>query len=171
TFADNYSNGATGLITINGKVLETTCTVEDGLGNPNITVTLPHVSKSLLASQGNTAGDTTFKIVLKDCSGLDSVTEAGAFFYNDDNVTTNGRLENKASGSKAQNVTVQLVTMSGTPINPIEKSGSQGADKYPFSKSGSSGTATLLYKARYYAEGVASAGDVQAQVKYIIDYQ
>ncbi|MEE6053854.1 type 1 fimbrial protein, partial [Avibacterium paragallinarum] len=169
-FADTNSDGATGLITFNGKIVDATCTVEGDKGNADITVNLPTVSKSLLDTQGKTAGDTTFKIHLKNCTGLDSVTEAKAYFYNGDNVTADGRLENKATQSKANNVTVQLLTMSGTPINPIKEANEQGADFYTLSKSGSTGTGTLIYKARYYAEDTVSAGTVLAKVKYLINY-
>ncbi|CDF99757.1 fimbrial protein [Avibacterium paragallinarum] len=171
-FADDSTppEGATGLLTVKGKVVDTTCTVE-GTNGPNIIVTLPTVPTSMLTRKGQTAGDTSFTIKLSNCTSSTTLaTQARAFFYNDDHVTPDGRLENQETSSKANMVTVQLTTMSGTPINPTKQAKDQGADAYPITKSGSTGSATLIYKARYHAEGQSTLGGVLAKVKYFVDY-
>ena len=168
--AETNNNGSVGTITFNGKIVDTTCTINDSKGT-DFTVTLPTISKSLLAAQGDTAGDTTFSLELTGCTGTTGLS-ALAYFYNDDHVTDNGRLENQASGTKAENVTVQLADFDGTAIDVTKdanQSSGQKSTAYPF---GSNDKLSLKYKARYYAESTGvTAGDVTAKVQYVIAYQ
>lgn len=165
--AETNNNGSVGTITFNGKIVDTTCTINNSKGT-DFTVTLPTISKSLLAAQGNTAGDTTFSLELTGCTG----TKALAYFYNDDHVTDNGRLENQASVAKAKNVTVQLANFDGSAIDVTKdanQSSGQRSTAYPF---GNNDKLSLKYKARYYAESAGvTAGDVTAKVQYVIAYQ
>ncbi|UXN35668.1 type 1 fimbrial protein [Avibacterium paragallinarum] len=165
-FAETNNGGAVGTVTINGEVVDATCTVE-GTSGADVTVTLPKVSKSLLASQGQTAGDTTFTIKLKDCSP-NTGTVRTYFYNNETNVSTNGRLINQdSSGSKAGNVTIQLANLDGSAIDITKDVSGQGVTE----DSISGGKATLSYLARYYAEGQSTAGKVKGVVKYMIAYQ
>lgn len=168
--AETNNNGSVGTITFNGKIVDTTCTVNNSKG-ANFTVTLPTISQTLLAAQGNTAGDTTFSLELTGCTGTNGLS-ALAYFYNDDHVTDNGRLENQASGGKAQNVTIQLADFDGTAIDVTKdahQTSGQKSTAYPF---GQNDRLSLKYKARYYAESTGvTAGDVTAKVQYVIAYQ
>lgn len=172
-FADDSTppEGATGLLTAKGKVVDTTCTVT-GTDGPNIIVELPTVPASMLDSKGKTAGDTSFTIKLSDCTSASNQLSdnARAIFYKDENVTTEGHLVNQATDSKANYVNVQLATVSGKKIDPNKQAKDQGADSYAIKKSGATGSATLVYQVRYVAEGQAEPGAVLAKVKYLVDY-
>lgn len=165
-FAETNANGAVGVITINGEVVETTCTVNGG-GSGDLTVELPKVSKSLLQTPAQTAGDTTFTIKLTNCNPNSG--DVRTYFYNnEDKISANGRLINvDTSGTKATNVTIQLATLRGNPIDVTKDIAGQGVPQ----DSISGGSANLSYLARYYAEGAATAGKVKGQVSYMIAYQ
>ncbi|MFQ1048539.1 fimbrial protein [Avibacterium paragallinarum] len=165
-FAETNSGGAVGTVTINGEVVDATCTVE-GTSGADVTVTLPKVSKSLLASPGQTAGDTTFTIKLKDCTNASG--QVRAYFYNDEtNVSLNGRLINKETSGQANNVTIQLANLDGSVIDVTKNIDSQNVIPDNFS---GGNKVDLSYLARYYAEGQSTAGKVKGVVKYMIAYQ
>lgn len=164
--AETNNNGAVGTVTINGEVVDATCTVE-GTSGADVTVQLPKVSKSLLAAQAQTAGDTTFTIKLKDCNP--QTGNVRAYFYNnEDKVSADGRLINvDNSGSKAGNVTIQLANLDGSAIDVTKPVDSQGVIQDALSN----GAASLSYLARYYAEGQATPGKVKGVVAYMIAYE
>ncbi|KGQ53293.1 fimbrial protein [Gallibacterium anatis] len=177
-FADTPAQKGT--ITINGKIVDTTCTINSGTG-ADITVTLATISKSALPNQGDTAMDTPFEIKLTNCTK----TGGGAFatnekiyaaFINDpQKVSAEGRLLNKATDTPASDVTVQIANNASDNTNIIDISKSataQGSKTVAISGSSPTGSATLQYKARYYAESNAvSAGNVKGQVDYMIAYE
>ena len=73
-----------GTITINGRVITSTCTLTGsgtaGAGTQNVTVTLPTVPNSVFAAANSTAQATDFSLSLKDSTGTaacDAVTIAG----------------------------------------------------------------------------------------------
>ncbi|MFU2142332.1 fimbrial protein [Gallibacterium anatis] len=168
-----------GTITINGKIVDTTCTIN--AGTPNIIVTLATISKSALPNQGDTAMDTPFEIKLTNCTK----TGGGAFatnekiyaaFINDpQKVSAEGRLLNKATDTPASDVTVQIANNASDNTNVIDISKSataQGSKTVAISGSSPTGSATLQYKARYYAEtNSVTAGNVKGQVDYMIAYE
>lgn len=165
-FAETNTNGAVGTVTINGEVVDATCTVT-GTSGADVTVQLPKVSKSLLTTKGQTAGDTTFTIKLTNCTPNNGSVRA--YFYNDEtNVSLDGRLINLGDGgSKANDVTIQLANLNGTAINITKDVNGQGVIQDALSN----GSADLSYLARYYAEGPSTAGKVKGVVKYMIAYQ
>ena len=166
--ATSTAFAADGTITINGQVTDKTCTVNAG-GNKDFTVTLPTVSKQVLAVAGDTAGRTPFTINLTGCS----VGKVATYFEPGATVDFNtGRLNN-ASGT-AKNVQVQLLGSDNTAIKVLAGSGS-GLD---FAQTNSQwvdvvagGAADLNYYAEYYATGASEAGSVATTVKYTIIYQ
>nr|APF30616.1 F17-like fimbrial subunit [Gallibacterium anatis] len=170
--AANSTNG--GLITITGKVTDTTCLI-NGKENGDLTVELPPVSTKALAHMGATTGDTAFTLELTECSSATNqlATKAAAFFLNEsDKVTADGKLLNKPSpDSAAQNVVVQLLHGDGTVIDVTKDyEGQTPDDKKALMDSGNK-KATLRYKARYYATAAAGAGAVKSTVNYTIAYE
>lgn len=170
--AANSTNG--GLITITGKVTDTTCLI-NGKENGDLTVPLPPVSTKALAAQGATTGDTAFTIELSGCQSATNqlATKAAAFFVNEsDKVTADGKLLNKPdSGDAAQNVVVQLLHGDDTPIDITKPYAEQTKEAQKAGIDSSKKTATLKYKARYYATNPAGAGEVKSTVNYTIAYE
>ena len=171
--AANSTNG--GLITITGKVTDTTCLI-NGKENGDLTVQLPPVSTKALATQGATTGDTAFTIELSGCqSATDKLAKkAAAFFVNEsDKVTADGKLLNKPAtpGDAAQNVVVQLLHGDDTPIDITKPYAEQTKEAQKAGIDSSKKTATLKYKARYYATNPAGAGEVKSTVNYTIAYE
>ncbi|MFU2054383.1 fimbrial protein [Gallibacterium anatis] len=174
-FADDPANSTNGgLITITGKVTDTTCLI-NGKENGDLTVQLPPVSTKALAAQGATTGDTAFTIELSGCQSATNqlATKAAAFFVNEsDKVTADGKLLNKPdSGDAAQNVVVQLLHGDDTPIDITKPYAEQTKEAQKAGIDSSKKTATLKYKARYYATNPAGAGEVKSTVKYTIAYE
>ena len=163
--ATSTAFAADGTITINGQVTDNTCTVNTVQGK-DFTVTLPTVSKQVLAVAGDTAGRTPFTINLTGCS----VGKVSTYFEPGATVDFNtGRLNN-ASGT-AKNVQVQLLGSNNTAI-PVLAAGAGGiqTNSQLVDVSGT-GAADLNYYAEYYATGASEAGSVATTVKYTIIYQ
>lgn len=174
-FADDPANSKNGgLITITGKVTDTTCLI-NGKENGDLIVPLPPVSTKALAAQGATTGDTAFTIELSGCQSATNqlATKAAAFFVNEsDKVTADGKLLNKPdSGDAAQNVVVQLLHGDDTPIDITKPYAEQTKEAQKAGIDSSKKTATLKYKARYYATNPAGAGEVKSTVNYTIAYE
>lgn len=170
-FADQTNSGT---ITITGKVLDTTCKI-NGQDSGDLTVKLPPVSTKALAHTGATTGDTAFTLELTECSSATNqlATKAAAFFLNEsDKVTADGKLLNKPSpDSAAQNVVVQLLHGDDTPIDITKPYAEQTKEAQKAGIDSSKKTATLKYKARYYATNPAGAGEVKSTVNYTIAYE
>ncbi|ABE37014.1 fimbrial family protein [Paraburkholderia xenovorans LB400] len=153
-----------GTITIDGEIVDVTCTVSvNGGGSANI-VTLPTVSKSQLPAAGATAGATDLTIGLSACPA--SYASARPFFEGGANVAPNFNLVNQAS-SPAANVQIQLTYEDGTQLQVGNAASQQAAAATPIN----GGTATLHYSTQYYAAGAAAgAGDVQGTVTFAMNY-
>ncbi|MGY6771463.1 fimbrial protein [Gallibacterium sp. ZY190522] len=164
-----------GVLTVNGKVVNTTCLI-NGAQNGDLTVTLPPVPASKLASKGKTDGEAKVTFKLSGCKTItgqgDIAKKAAAFFkFDANNVDAEGRLKNKASDSPAKYVVIELTHTDKTMIEVGSDYNAQTgqAGKYKFDIENNA--ATLEYLARYYATGTAEAGAVQSQVNYIIAYE
>ncbi|WMT16057.1 fimbrial protein [Serratia fonticola] len=158
---------STGTITFNGELTANTCdVVVDGQG-ANATVVLPTVSTSQLQLATRTAGDTGFVMALNNCSG--TLQTASAFFEAGASVdSVTGRLKNLTGG--ATNVSLQLLDGS-SPSMAVIKAGSQEQVTDTSYKNVASGSTTLPYFVRYYAEAPTTAGTVVSNVVYSIQYQ
>lgn len=152
TFADT--------IRFEGKIDAQTCNVSLN-GNPGSTiVVMPTVSSNDLATAGATAGETPFTLEFSHCSGAvnASVLFAGYSFNYE------GRLINEGT---AANLTIQVIdSISNNIINFNSPTGtiSSMVDI-------STGTATIPFTAKYYAEDAVSAGTVLATTGYAIAYE
>lgn len=122
---------ADGTITINGRVITSTCTLTGsgtaGAGKQNVIVTLPTVPNSVFAVANSTAQATDFSLSLKDYTGAaacDAVTIAGLQGITLGGPTNAGQyvsggttqLVNTASGAATVNVQLKLASVM-TPID------------------------------------------------------
>ena len=170
------ANAVDGSVTFNGKVVNQTCTVTTA--KKDQTVRLPTVQSSSLKTAGTTAGETPFTISLTNCNtkNTSGVTQVKAFFlpnatYVDENTHN---LINKANGSAANNVQIQLLNKDLTVIKIGENITDQnvkGTDINDTGKADGAVTAELKYFARYYATSAAGTGDVNSKVEYNIVYE
>ncbi len=156
---------ADGTITIQGQVTDASCMIAVDGGTGDSTITLPAVSKSALAVPGDTAGATKFTMQLSGCPSSGSVRAAFAPLNVD---PATGYLQNTATVSPASNVQIQV--LDGT-VTPIDLRDNTGNEYVPFVDQGGAGVADLHYAARYVATGVATAGQVDTQLVYTLDYQ
>ncbi|WP_434629542.1 fimbrial protein [Chromobacterium sp. CV08] len=160
-----YSSGAMasdGKITVTGNIVAQTCTIAGNSGQ-NVTVTLPTVGTSALASAGQTAGSTPFSINLSNCpSGLKNAQTR--FEVGPTVDSASGNLLNSTGTGSATNVEVQLLNNSSNAINLNNNANSQVV---PIS----GGNATMNYYAQYIATGAAGAGSVSTSVQYSMTYQ
>ena len=155
------ANASDGTITFKGEVTANTCTVKINDGAATNTVTLPTVTSSQLAAEGDTAAPTEVRIALSSCST--AVKSARAFFEAGPNVTA--ATNNLKNNGTATNVEVQLLT----PANAAIKIGDT-SQRSATAVDLASGSALLKYSARYYATGASTAGTVDTSVTYSIDY-
>lgn len=160
------SNGvADGTITITGTVIPQTCKVDgNAAGTPdNISVQLPDVLTSQLASAGAVAGNKPFSITV---SGCDSALTSVQTYFTGSNIDASGRLNNLGS---AGNVQVELLNSNSDPM-ALDGADATAQGSLPVNLDGTGG-ATLNYSAQYYATGQSSAGDVNTSVAFTMVYQ
>ncbi|ERK13393.1 putative fimbrial protein [Serratia fonticola AU-P3(3)] len=158
---------STGTITFNGELTANTCDVVVDGQSADATVILPTVGTNQLQNAARTAGDTGFVMSLSNCSG--TLETASAFFQAGSSVdTVTGRLFNTTG--TATNVSLQLLDASST-TQAVIKAGSQEQTTAMTYKDVTSGSTTLPYIVRYYAEAATTAGTVVSNVVYSIQYQ
>jgi major type 1 subunit fimbrin (pilin) len=150
-----------GNLVVTGNVTANTCTPA-GTAGKDVTVTLPAVGTTALATAGAVAGATPFSISLTNCPA--GVAKAQTIFEANANIdTVTGNLKN--AGGTASNVQIQLLSDTMKLINLNTNDNSQVVAV-------SNGKATMSYYARYVAVGgAATAGSVTAIGMYSIAYQ
>ncbi|HGN1313086.1 TPA: uroepithelial cell adherence major pilin UcaA [Proteus mirabilis] len=157
-----------GTITFTGKVVDQTCSVDTQ--SKNLAVILPTVSVATLNNVATTAGLTPFTIKLTGCStDKDGAKNVKVYFEpSADTDLTTHNLKNTATGTKANNVQVQLINSdAATTIQLGTDSATQ--DVHPVQIDNAN--VNLPYFAQYYATGQSTAGDVKATVHYTIAYE
>lgn len=163
--APRSASASDGLITINGTITATSCTITAGTGG-NVTVNLPTISNTSIATKGSSAGRTAFTIALSGCGTL---TKATTYFESSPLVMTDGNLKNSATTGASTGTEVQLLNGADSSIiNLTGGTGSQNVTQATIS----GGTATLPYYAQYFASvaGVP-AGTVASTITYVMSYQ
>lgn len=157
------ANASDGTITINGSITANTCNITGSNGG-DVTVTLPTIGTTSLATAGSTAGATPFDINLSGCPS--GVKASKTYFESGPTVNqSTGNLVNSTATGSATNVEVQLLNNSYAPINLATNSNSQTVNI-------TNGSATMRYYAQYIAvNGAASSGSVNTNVKYSMTYQ
>lgn len=175
--APQAANAASsGTITIDGSVLGSTCSVstatggnnDSGFSGGNFTVTLPGVQTTALASNGDTAGATSFSMTLTGCPTSPSGEEVASFFSGTNVNSTDGNLNNTTT-SGASNVEIQLLN---GDASVIDLTGATAYDQgSAYTAIDGSGNATLSYEAQYIATGASTAGKVTTTVDYTLVYR
>ena len=152
---------SSGTITINGQVMDQTCTI---VGDADQTVTLATVAKADLAVLGKEAAKQSFTINLTDCAAGDVF----AFFSADTAALIDPATNTLVNRGAATNVNVALYEENGQRIEL-----GNAAYVYADTKAvaADDDPATLMYSAGYYATGQATVGSVTAVANYTISYQ
>ena len=170
---------ADGTITINGRVITSTCTLTGGgsagTGTQNVTVTLPTVQNSEFRAANTTAQPTNFTLALTNSTGsapCDAVTIAGLQGITLGGPTNAGQyvsggttqLVNTASGAATVNVQLKLA-LETTPID------------FALTKQLKNDNATSLtsgiwnMQAQYFSPtATPAAQQVTSVVNYILNY-
>ena len=152
---------SSGKITINGQVMDQTCTIA---GAADQTVTLATVATADLDALGKEAAKQSFTINLTDCAAGDVF----AFFSADTAALIDPATNTLVNQGAATNVNVALYEENGQRIE-------LGNAAYVYADTKTVATdddpATLMYSAGYYATGQATAGPVTAVANYTISYK
>lgn len=167
------ASAADGTLTFKGLITDTTCTVTGGAGTDgaaqNITVTLPTVSTSALAADGQKAGDTKFSLVI-GASGQTGCTNGKVVSLRFEPAqspmidSATGNLKNSTAAGMATKVEVGVLNAAMQQINFYTNANSTQATI-------ANNTATLDYWAQYIATGgAATAGTVNTNVVYSLTY-
>lgn len=131
-----------------------------------LTVSLPTVSASALASPGSSAGATAFSFPLQSCQGIAATPYAVYASWSFTSVPGYPSvIANSASAGAAQ-VGVQILDASGTPVAGTPSSASLAG-----TVAASGGVASATYVARYFATGAVTPGAVTAVATYTLTYQ
>lgn len=157
-----------GTITITGTVTDSACQVDVNGGVADATVTLPTVSTSSLAADGDVAGATPIVMSLSGCPATGHVR---AYFETQNVDVATGYLVNNAKTGAAANVQVQVLNaIDGSAIDLRDNLNNNFVD-FVDDGDGTTGSATLNYAAQYVAvNGAASAGGVETALVYTLDY-
>lgn len=157
--------GADGTVTVNGRVVSTTCEVAQN--SKNIVVYLETVGANSLATAGAEAGKQPFKIQISGCSEQERV--GVAFEVAEGIVASNGTLPNVAPiAGRAGNVAVALYNSGHGVDSRINLSNGSNVTQIVQTDAGA---AELVYAAGYYATGAATAGNVRGVARFSVAYQ
>lgn len=164
-----------GVITFEGRIDDSTCSVEGGSGTEggidDFTVVLGGVKSGLLPRAGITAGQKAFNVIVggngqSTCENGHGVTMY--FVPTSQKVSAeNGNLDNNvdAEGDLATNVQIQLLDANKQPIDLRQPQA--GAQKVTIQNN----TAEMTYYAQYFSTGSATSGRVETNVEYDVDYE
>lgn len=173
----NFAHANSGTIDFDGEVVDATCDVVVNDGSATVTtVTLPAVSKGLLAGANSVAGKTAFRLMLSNCKDFSGLTgKSVAAYYKPDatNVdSATGLLNNTATTGAATNVQLQL--LDGTNNSEIMVGFANQMTSAGFvSIAGTEPTTAVLpYFVQYKSvAGGATAGDVKGTVAFDLMYK
>ncbi|WP_420994756.1 fimbrial protein [Cupriavidus sp. 30B13] len=160
-FAPAAQAAGDGTISFQGNVVATTCVINGG--NKDLNVTLPAVSASVLKDAGSTAGRTPFTIKLSGCTGS-STTVSTAFEAGSTVNQNTGRL---VVDNAATKVEIGLLNDKYQPI----KAGAAQADQNSQVVALDAAGTELNYFAEYVSLGDAAAGAANSRIQYSLVYQ
>ena len=156
-----FAASGEGQINFTGEIIDSACTVVNGLSNP-LNVSLGKVAKSAFTGSGSTTSTTRFSIQLKDCP--DTVTSASVTFGGTPDSSNNDVLAITSGTGNASGIGIQLLDKSQNPLSLYTAS-----TGYTLT----SGTTTndLEFGARYIqTAGTISAGPANAASTFTIAY-
>lgn len=152
---------ADGTITFTGHIVAGTCAATvSTTGAKDGEVKLGQISGNSLNAQGKTSPDQAFQITLTNCAGGGSVS---AFFDGRDKTQPDGRLN-----TGVQNVEIELDNGDSSQID-LHAAKDYQSQKVKIAAF-TTGTASMPFKAHYYATGVAGSGSITVPLDYTIVY-
>lgn len=159
---------SSGVITINGEIVDSTCTVSVNGAGASPTITLPTVDVDELAAANDNTGWTAINFQLADCTAIAGFTQVVPFLQPSSVASinpTSGRLRNLTG--TATNVEVGLSNVGGLggAIDANATSGNQNISPLTITDN-----PLFTIYAGYVATGAATPGTVDAQVAYTLDY-
>lgn len=155
---------ASNTVTFLGEVSDSTCDVTINGTSGEVSVQLPTVQATDLATATKTAGTTPFKFVVSGCT---AGTQANVGMRLVSNATTNsGNLVNIAT-NPAEQVSVQIIDGKSTTAVDFTK-GEYFTDRVALPTA--SDSLEFPFTAQYYADGKASVGKVESQLQYALSY-
>ncbi|MBV6322442.1 fimbrial protein [Duganella violaceipulchra] len=159
------SQASDATITIEGNIAASTCTIKGNGGTENFTVMLPQVSIKSFTKAGDTAGRTSFKLILSDCPTNQTVRfrlAPNAMFNSE-----TGALKNELGAGNAEMVEVAIFDeLTGRQLRNDE---TQSPDQLTVRKIQNNQAEFDLY-AQYVARGPVSPGAVKVTTVYMLTY-
>lgn len=161
---------ASNTVTFLGEVSDSTCNITVNGASGNVSVQLPTVAATQLATIKDVAGNTPFTFTITGCSGT-TQTKVGMRLVSA-STTAGGNLVNIATTKPAENVSIQILdegitTAANKPINFTLGEYYGATSAFPANNA----STVLTFSAQYYAEGAAKAGKVQSQLQYALAYE
>lgn len=159
--ANTYAASDSAIITITGKVLANTCTIDEASAKQSIT--LSDIADRDIKGVGKTGGEKNISIVLKDCGAAASNVVVTASGTPDDDDTT--AFANTATDG-AEGVGLYFYQTDGSTKFKPDGSAEETSALTP------SADNTLTYKAAYVGtKDTVKAGDFSTVVNMKFDYQ
>src|SRR5690606_13216089 len=109
-----FASSGEGQINFTGEIIDSACTVVNGLSNP-LNVSLGKVSKSAFTGSGSTTSTTRVSIQLKDCP--ETVTSASVTFGGTPDSNNKDILAVTSGTGSASGVGVQLLDKTENPLS------------------------------------------------------
>lgn len=159
-----------GSINFTGKVTNNTCEIETTGGV--ISVALPVVPASSLATANSTAGEKTFKINFVNCDS-GSVAAAFPLSVNGSNLDGDHIKNTAATDDAAKNVAIALYEADAiTKIKLGEAGASSSFVDIPALEENEKGSGSVTMVAKYISTtGSAEAGEVSGNLNYQVEYK
>ena len=171
------AHAADGRITFDGEIADSTCQINGLAKNADLMVKLPKVNSSALATDGDSAGLTSFTLKLTGCKATSGSVYPHFLFGDTIDPRTNRLINSNTGNGGARNVQIALLNDDLSPIDLARDAGEQNVTKTELTPvtsgtpANTSGEATLKFYAQYVATGGgASAGVVHANVMYAMVY-
>lgn len=153
-----------GTVVLKGRVVGSSCTININSSGSSPSLGMPAVSIDALASEGAVAGNTPIRFELSGCPANSYMQ----VYFESNNVDPNtGYLTNK-SATPAGNIEVRVLNRDSEVID-LRTNSKNYLDSSNVTDA--SGNVTLRYYAQYAAVGgAATAGDVESQLVYTLQY-
>ncbi|PJG59485.1 type 1 fimbrial major subunit FimA [Aeromonas cavernicola] len=150
-----------GTVKFEGEVVNAACAVD--AGSSNQTVQLGQVRSARLATSGSTSSAVGFNIQLNDCDSTVADQASVAFSGTTVNANANVLALQSSAAGVANNVGVQILDRTGTPL-------ALNGASFSAPTTLNNGTNVLPFQARYYATGAATAGTANAEATFSVQY-
>lgn len=160
---------ASNTVTFLGEVSDSTCNVTVNGTEGNVSVQLPTVQASALASVGSKAGATPFKFTLSGCTATAGTQATVGMRLVSSSTANSGNLVNIATDTPAQNVSIQILDDNET--DPINFTLGEYSTALVAKPTADDATAEFPFTAQYYSAGEAKIGKVEAQLQYALTYK